>query len=110
MNEHQPRAAAPGDDRWLNEWECTPRDGPAVLAVDTATLDTHGTLKGRWLTLDQPPAAIRTDLAEALGYATVDRGAWVIVDQIGLGNEMLPEQLTIAALHRTVHDRSGGGR
>lgn len=107
MSEQQ-QARGHHDDTWLDEWDRTPRDGPAVFVLDTATFDRYGTRWGRWLDPTQEPAEVRSELVEAIGTDLVDNGDWAVVDQVGLGSEMLPEEVSIDALVRIARDRIGG--
>lgn len=96
------------DDRWLDEWDCTPRDGPAVFVIDTVTYDLHGTRWGRWLDPTRGPEEVRADLVEAIGVEKIEHDEWAVIDQVGLGETALPEQVSIEGLVRIARLRVGG--
>lgn len=109
MNEqqHQP----PDDDeRWQDEWDCTPRDGPAAFVVDALALDAHGARKGRWLDPTRDPDEVRADLAEAIGTQAAEHDEWSVIDQVGLGGTMLPEHIGLDALARMARRQAGRPR
>jgi hypothetical protein len=86
-------------DIWRKGYDAVPRDGPAVFAADAAGLDRGEWPWGRWL---NPLASIPTlerQLAEVFG-PDAEPGRWVIIDQRDLGPVMVPEVLSVRALHR----------
>lgn len=96
------------DDRWLDEWDCTPRDGPAAYVIDAATYDRYGTRWGRWLDPTRDPEEVRADLVEAIGVEMIEHDEWAVIDQVGLGDTALPEQASIEGLVRIARLRVGG--
>ncbi len=100
MNEQQLSGGTKADRRFLDAWEHVPRDGPGVLVVDTEAYDNHGTRWGQWIDPTQPIETIERDIEHAVGTDSAQRGSWAIIDQTGLGEAMIPEQLSVTALHR----------
>lgn len=109
MNTNQHEQSVP-DERWFDQWDAAPRDGPAVFIVDTATYDRHGTPWGRWIDPTREPEAVRSDIEECVGIELTEAGQWAVVDQIGLGDAMIPEQLSIDALVHLCRARHGADR
>lgn len=99
MNQQQ-LSEARGESRWLDEWEASPRDGPAVFVVDAAAFDQYGTRWGRWIDPTQPAEVVEREIEEVIGIEGTADGNWAIIDQTGLGEAMIPEQLAVTALHR----------
>lgn len=85
-----------GTGEGWDEWEAVPRDGPAVFAVDSRALD-EGVIRGRWLDVHADQVTLRKELGELLGQGP-EAGAWVVVDQVGLGELMAPETMTVTDL------------
>lgn len=83
-------------------WDAVPRDGPAVFVVDAAAFD-QGVVRGGWLAVGADQAALHADLTELLGREPQE-GSWVIVDQVGLGDLMAPETMTVASLTTVAGD------
>ncbi len=79
-------------------WDAVPRDGPAVFIADRNRLDHDNTILGAWVNPTDSHDNIHQTLIRALGAEAVNRGDWVVVDQVGLGPTMLPEQLSTADL------------
>ena len=85
----------------LDRWDAIPRDGPAVFVIGG---DSVSGVAGDWI----DPVAETEQVAEAVAAATgqpPENGSWAVVDQIGLGNEMLPEHLSIESLVRIARAR-----
>ncbi len=83
-------------------WDAIPRDGPAVFVLDVHRLDA-GTVHGAWLSVD--PERFTAGLRALLGRSALN--GWAIVDQVGLGERMIPEHFPLDAL-RTVFGDVGG--
>ncbi|MEA3078203.1 MAG: hypothetical protein QOF60_3111 [Actinomycetota bacterium] len=90
---HESEVTSPGWDAW----DAAPRDGPAIFAVDAQALDEEQRLHGVWLKLQSPPDKLRQQLQELLGR-TPESGTWAIIDQIGLGQAMVPETMSFTEL------------
>lgn len=106
-NENGSRMDAEASDGW-EAWDAVPRDGPAVFVVDTIAFD-HGTVRGRWLDVRDDHAALHAELTKLLGREP-EEGAWAIVDQIGLGELMAPETMSIANLTTVAEDLTAESR
>jgi hypothetical protein len=83
-------------------WDAVPRDGPAVFVVDVGALD-HGVVRGRWLDARAEQEVLHGELTELLG-SEPEEGAWAIVDQVGLGELMAPETMTVPELATVAED------
>jgi len=94
-------------DGW-EAWDAVPRDGPAVFVIDTTAFD-QGTVRGRWLDVSAGKEALHDGLTELLGREP-EEGAWAIVDQIGLGELMAPETMSIANLTTVGEDLTAESR
>lgn len=100
----------PAADRFLSTWDAPPRDGPAVFVADLTAHDLLGVMRGRWLDPTQPPKALEAQITEIVGRDGFHTGRWGVLDQLKVGPNMVPEQLSVAALthwyrthrHRTV--------
>ncbi len=88
----------PAADRFLSTWDAPPRDGPAVFVADLAAHDLLGVMRGRWLDPNTSPEELREQIAEVVGEDGIDAGRWGVLDQLDAGAEMVPEQLSVAAL------------
>src|SRR5438093_5742017 len=88
-----------GDDAFRDTWDAVPRDGPAVFIVKTDPFDERGRIVGRWIDPTGSIDAIDRQITELIG-SLANEGGWAVIDQIGLGPEMLPEELTLEALRR----------
>ena len=86
-------------------WDAVPRDGPAVFVIETALLEREGRLRGAWIELGSDPAAINAQLAAFLAD-DAETGSWAIVDQVGLGGRMVPEDVPLDHLHGLAHGRA----
>jgi hypothetical protein len=86
-------------DPWRNAYDAVPRDGPAVFAADAAGIERGEWPRGRWLNPLAPTPKIERQLAEVFG-PQAQPGEWIIVDQYQLGPVMVPEELSVRALHR----------
>lgn len=86
----------PIDGGW-DAWDAVPRDGPAVFVIDTQQLKAEGRVHGRWIDLRDEPRVIRGQLSELVGQRCRSDG-WAIVDQVGLGPRMAPEQVSVEEL------------
>ena len=80
-------------ERPLDYWDAVPRDGPAVFVANTDLLDL-GIIHGRWIDPRQPEPILRDQLVTALGGQVVQRRAWAVIDQINVGEAMLPEDVS----------------
>jgi hypothetical protein len=85
------------EQQWLRSWEANPRDGPAVYIE---TVDTIGetALRGAWIDLTSDPDEVHQQIVDAVGAAAVASASWRIIDQVGVGKSMLPEDLEPAEL------------
>jgi len=106
MSENGLKVLAETVDGW-EAWDAVPRDGPAVFVVDTAAFD-RGIVRGRWLAVDAGQAALQLELTELLGRPPAE-GSWAVVDQVGLGELMAPEAMTVASLNGVADDLLAGG-
>lgn len=86
-------------DIWRNSYDETPRAGPAVFAADAASLERGQWPRGRWLNPLAPAVQLERQLEEMLG-GPAEPGRWVVIDQQNLGPVMVPEVLSVQALHR----------
>jgi hypothetical protein len=75
-----------------------------VFIIDTAALD-HGELNGCWVDPTLPTEIVGEQLRRFIGHEPVD-GSFAIVDQVGLGERMLPETLNATELRG---EASGAG-
>lgn len=98
MQEHQPPQEQP--EERIGPWDAPPRDGPAVLVINSEILDEEGRLSGRWIDPTAGRDQVRKDIADASNAHPDDPREWAVVDQIGLGPQMLPEHLSVGALMR----------
>lgn len=122
MNEHQPRhrdhkaertnehlersrpvhgwhpSMGPAADRFLSTWDAPPRDGPAVFVADLVAHDLLGVMRGRWLDPNQPVEHLEAQITEIVGPEGLHTGRWGVLDQLDAGRDMVPEQLSVAAL------------
>lgn len=87
------------EQQWLQAWEANPRDGPAVYIE---TVDTIGdtALRGAWIDLTTDSDEVHQQIVDAVGAAAVASASWRIIDQVGVGDTMLPEDLEPAELRR----------
>lgn len=85
---------------WSDAWEHPPEVGPAVFVAERRALDANGMLLGGWVDPTRQPEDLAAAVEHAVGPYAADRGTWVVIDQIGLGPVMMPEELSVAALHR----------
>jgi len=92
---------------WTNTWEHPPLAERAVFVADRHALDEFGSLWGGWVDPTQAPEGLETAIEQTVGTVAVSRQAWVVTDQIGMGSAMIPEQLSVSALHRFAHYRTG---
>jgi hypothetical protein len=93
-----------GRDPWLDAYDAVPRDGPAVFVMDTASPAHEGPPRGRWLDPTQPADVLHRQIGEVVGDSS---NGWAIIDQVGLGPIMVPEQLSLSALSRLARRWSG---
>lgn len=93
-------------DRGWAAWEAAPRDGPAVFVIDAPRLDKHGELRGIWLDPTVGASTFALGIAKLLGRAPTT-GEWAIVDQIGLGGDMLPESFELPELASVLAEAPG---
>lgn len=89
-------------------WNAVPRDGPAVFIVDVGAFDC-GVVRGRWFGVKADQEELRAELTDLLGYEP-EEGSWAIVDQVGLGDLMAPETMTVADLTAVSADLAAEGR
>jgi len=94
---------------WADTWEHPPEHGPAVFVAERRALDATGMLLGDWVNPTREPEILAEAIEHAVGTYAVDRGTWVVTDQIDLGNVMLPEELSVTALHRIATHQAGTG-
>src|SRR5262245_17302404 len=92
-----------GDARGWDAWEAAPRDGPAVFVIDAPRLDTHGELRGAWIDPTVGTATVALEIAKLLGRKP-NIGEWAIIDQIGLGAEMLAETFNLSDLNAVLDE------
>jgi hypothetical protein len=77
-------------------WDTAPSEGPAVFVVHTRAYD-EGRIVGRWIDPRQPLVEIERQIAELVG-GELEAGSWVVIDQVQLGEPMVPESPTVAEL------------
>ncbi len=94
---------------WAVDWEHSPEHGPAVFIADRRALDSTGMLLGGWVDPTTEPEALAAAVEGAVGPYVAERGAWVVTDQLDLGSVMLPEDLTVTALHRIATELASAG-
>ncbi len=106
MQDHQPQPNFERQsDPLLDAWDALPR-GPAIFI---ATLDGDRPTRGTWVSLDQPERYFFGELDLLLSEPADNQQnrQWLILDQIGIGEAMLPERLSLAALHHVLAGRHG---
>jgi hypothetical protein len=106
---NQPTTPEGGID-WADTWEHPPEHGPAVFVAERRALDTTGMLLGGWVNPTSEPEILASAIEQAVGTYAADRGTWIVTDQIDLGHVMLPEELTVTALHRIASQIARGGQ
>jgi hypothetical protein len=89
MNEHQES---------LRRWDAVPRDGPAVFIIDTLLFDESAEIQGDWIAAEGDVVDLATAIEAVVGPDRLEAGQWAVFDQVGLGTELVPEQLSITAL------------
>ena len=94
-------------DGW-EAWDAIPRDGPAVFVIDTTAFD-HGIVRGWWVEIGSDQAVLHAELTELLGREP-EEGTWAIFDQVGLGELMAPETMTVANLSTVAKELAAEGR
>ncbi len=94
-------------DGW-EAWDAVPRDGPAVFVVDTTAFD-HGIVRGRWLDVGAGRDQLHAELTELLGRPP-EAGSWAIIDQVGLGELMASETMSITNLTTVAEDLAAESR
>jgi hypothetical protein len=89
----------------MDAWDAVPRDGPALFI---ARLDAGRPTAGTWVRTDQPERFTADELASLLGepLATRQQREWVVLDQIGLDEPMLPETLNLSGLQQLLRRRA----
>src|SRR5262245_33185090 len=89
-------------DPMMDAWDAVPRDGPAIFI---ATCIDDRPVAGAWVTANQPEPYFLAELAFLL-HEPLDareRREWVVLDQVGIAEPMLPERLNLAGLYQTLH-------
>jgi hypothetical protein len=84
---------------WLDAYDAVPRDGPAVLLATTDLRDGE-TPRGGWVDVSEDEMQVWRDVEAAVGAVAVGDGRWEIIDQIDMGPQMLPDQLSLSELCR----------
>ena len=95
-------------NRLTDAWDALPR-GPAIfIATCEADRPTHGA----WASLEQPEPYFFAELDLLLSEPDEQqhRREWVVLDQVGLGEAMLPEHLSLSGLHAVLSARRGATR
>lgn len=92
----------------MDAWDALPR-GPAIFI---ATCEGQRPIHGAWVSLNQPETYFFAELDLLLSEPDEQqcRREWVVLDQVGLGESMLPEQLSLAGLHAVLSARRGAAR
>ena len=100
---HEHLTYEPQPNPLMDAWDAVPR-GPAIFI---ATCDNHKPIHGTWVNIDQPEAYFHAELDLLLSEPDEHQRArhWVVLDQIGIGEPMLPEQLSLAGLHQLLAHR-----
>jgi len=94
-------------DHLMDAWDAMPR-GPAIFI---ATCEGDRPIYGTWVSLNQPEPYFFAELDLLLNEPEAQQREreWVVLDQIEVGETMLPERLSLAGLHRIFADRRSGG-
>jgi hypothetical protein len=85
-------------------WDAAPRDGPGVFVIDAPALDHRGELRGIWLDPTVGASTFALQLATFLGREPRPT-EWSIVDQVGVGETMLPENFELPELDQILSER-----
>jgi hypothetical protein len=93
-------------DPLLDAWDALPR-GPAIFV---ATCDGQRLIHGCWVSVDQPEPYFFAELDLLLGETdeAQRRREWLVLDQIDIGEQMLPERLSLSGLQTVLAARRGG--
>jgi len=94
---------------FFDAYDAVPRDGPAVFVATTEPAEDEE-LRGQWIQLDREVQLIRRNIIDAVGATAVAAGTWRVIDQIRLGNLMLPEVLRPDELREEAIRRSAIAR
>jgi hypothetical protein len=110
MNEHIATTETPGYSSLADAWDAVPRDGPAVLVVDTVPFDRRGEIRGSWIDPTRPEPEVVRAVAAAVGVEAWENERWVVLDQVRIGSVMIPEDLSVQGLIRVVEALRGDAR
>jgi hypothetical protein len=105
-NERAQPSSVEAEAGW-QAWNALPRDGPAVFVIDTDALSEEGRLHGRWLDPTVGAATFGLEVAKLIGHRP-DADNWAIVDQVGLGEAMLPETFELPELDAVIAETGPG--
>jgi len=95
---NDPRGAA--QEAGLSALDAAPDQGPAVFVTQPSALEALGIYHGGWVDAALPETQLHDAVAQAVGVGAFEAGDWSIVDQLDIGPLMLPERLSLSALHR----------
>ena len=108
--EQEPRIPLPTrmtEDGW-QRYDAVPRAGPAVFIAKEALLDA-GVISGHWLDPCDTAEVVSARIDLVTGQLG-ELGGYAIIDQVGLGPDMLAEDLTPAELAFEARARTSGVR
>lgn len=93
---------SPLNHEHLDTWDRVPRDGPLIMvtAGNGEKQDSR-----QWIDPIRPLEEVRIDVRSAVGDQAFFGDDWAVIDQIGLGSTMIPEHLSIEALHAEAQRR-----
>jgi hypothetical protein len=89
----------------MDAWDAIPR-GPAIFI---ATMEGDRPIHGTWVRVDQPEPYFwaELDLLTASDEATQRQREWVVLDQVGIAQRMMPERLSLSGLHHVLAAQRG---
>jgi len=98
----------PTSNPLMDAWDAMPR-GPAIFI---ATCEADRPIHGAWVSLKQPEPYFFAELDLLLGEPDDQQRTreWVVLDQTGIGELMMPERLSLSGLHTLLATRRGGSR
>ena len=90
----------------MDAWDALPR-GPAIFI---ATCEGERPVHGAWVDLSQPEHYFFAELDLLMSEPDEQQRQreWVVLDQVGIGETMMPERLSLSGLHTVLAARRGG--
>jgi hypothetical protein len=87
----------------MDAWDALPR-GPAIFI---ATCDEGRPVHGTWVNVNQPEQYFFGELDLLLREPDQQQRQreWIVLDQVGVGDVMFPEHLSLAGLHHLLANR-----